>query len=176
MSVEVVGIDLSLSATGIATPHGLYTIKSEPTASDTIQARLARLGYIILRIQEHVNPLPGALVVVEGPSLGQRRQGGEHLRAGLWWLLIAHLDSAGFQVIEMSPAALKKFATGRGNATKADMRVALLQRAGLDVRDENQVDAYWLWQVGLHLVGATAAISLPKAQTAVLDKIGWRAP
>ena len=56
-------------------------------------------------------------------------------------------------------------------ATKPDMRMALYQRAGLDERDDNRVDAWWLRQVGLHLLGDPDALNLPKTHLAALDKI-----
>ena len=50
--------------------------------------------------------------------------------------------------VTIAPATLKKYATGKGNATKADMRMAWFQRTGEDVRDDDAVDALWLRQIG----------------------------
>lgn len=71
----------------------------------------------------------------------------------------------------MPPTSLKKFATGKGNATKADMRMALFQRAGIDCRDDNQVDAWWLHQIGLHISSSLPRLVLPQTHTVALDKI-----
>lgn len=174
MSRPVVGIDLSLTATGIATDDGkLATIKTDPSGT-SIDARLTRLYTIIELIEAHLDGvnIRRALVVIEGPSLGQARQSGEHLRAGLWWLLMDRFSYAD-DVVEVPPATLKRFATGKGSATKPDMRMAIYQRTGLDVRDDNQVDAYWLRQAGLHLLGDPDAVSLPKTNLAALDKLDW---
>jgi crossover junction endodeoxyribonuclease RuvC len=172
MTRPVVGIDLSLTATGIAAVGGLSTIKSG-SSGDTIIDRLVRLGLILEQVRQHVSTTPAAvtLVLVEGPSLGQQRQGGEHLRAGLWWLLMDRLNLWGHHPVDVPPATLKKFATGKGNATKADMRMALFQRGGLDVRDDNQVDAWWLRQVGLHLLDDPTAVKLPKTHLDALAKM-----
>lgn len=83
-------------------------------------------------------------------------------------MLCVELDARGHQLIEVSPSALKKFATGKGNAAKADMRMALYQRAGLDVPDNDQVDAWWLRQWGLHLTSNPAAVTLPKTHLAAM--------
>ena len=103
----------------------------------------------------------------------QQAQSGVHLRAGLWWLLAVRLTLHGHVVVEVTPSTLKKFATGRGNATKPDMRMALFQRAGIDERDDNRVDAWWLRQIGLHLKGHPDAISLPATHTAALAKVDY---
>ena len=80
------------------------------------------------------------------------------------------LHQSGAHVLTVPPATLKKYATGRGAATKADMRMALYQRAGLDLRDDNQVDAWWLRALGHQMLGAPVVV-LPKAHVAALDKL-----
>jgi hypothetical protein len=85
--------------------------------------------------------------------------------------------NADLPYVTVPAATLKKFATGKGNATKADMRMAWFQRAGFDVRDDNQCDALWLYEIGLHLLGDDTALPLPKAQTDALAssacRTGW---
>lgn len=168
MSPRVVGLDLSLSATGIATASGeLVTVRSTPDL-DTIAARCERLVQLLGAILEHVQG--DDVVVLEGPAYSQQAQAGVHLRAGLWWTVAGALAPTN-ELIEVSPSALKKFATGRGNATKPDMRMALYQRADLDVRDDNQVDAWWLRQLGLHLLDSPDAIPLPRVNLGALTKV-----
>lgn len=53
------------------------------------------------------------------------------------------------------------------------MRMALYRRAGLDIRSDDEVDAFWLRQAGLVRQGHPDALALPKVQTAVLDGIAW---
>ena len=54
--------------------------------------------------------------------------------------------------------------------------MALYQRAGLDIADDDQVDAWWLRQMGLHLLADPDAIDLPKAQLAVLAGVRGQLP
>ena len=70
--------------------------------------------------------------------------------------------------VSIPPATLKKFATGKGNAKKDAMRQAWLEFSGEDNADDNQVDAAWLRQIGLHLKGET--VNLPPEQLAAVDK------
>ena len=168
----VVGLDPSLTGLGLATPDTLTTISSKPTG-DTVAARAERLVTMADKVARLIPE--SSLVVIEGPAYSRQLGAGHHLSAGLWWVLAVELTHRGHDVIEVSPSALKKFATGKGNATKADLRMALFQRAGLDVRDDDQVDAYFLRQVGLHLVGDPDALPLPKTHLAVLAGVQYAA-
>jgi Holliday junction resolvasome RuvABC endonuclease subunit len=170
----VVGLDPSLSATGVFTNGLPWTITTKPTAK-TALARVGRLSEIASEVTRHVPD--GALVVMEGPGFSRGAQAGHHLLAGLWWLLaLTIVEVCEADLVEVSPTTLKKFATGRGNATKADMRMALFKRTGLDLADDNQADAWWLWQIGMHLVGDPAALDLPKDQLAVLHPLRGQLP
>ena len=175
--MNVLGIDPSLTGTGVATAGGLHTITSKPSDT-TLTGRRARLTTIVHELDNIVlgvkpwrfERIPN-LIVIEAPSLAQKSQAGTLDRNGLWWLLVDRLHTLGIPVVEVSPSTLKKFATGKGNATKPDMRMALYQRAGLDCRDDNQVDAWWLRQVGLHFTDHPDRIALPQAHTIALAKV-----
>lgn len=171
----VVGVDPSLTGTGIA--HGRVatnTIQTKPCA-EAIGPRLARIRFIVhtvLLVTES-----GALVMIEGPSFASREQAGQaHLRAGLWWSLVNDLTASGCDLVEVPPKTLKKFATGSGNASKSDMRMALYKRGGIDLADDNQVDAWWLREAGLHLLGDPDAVALPKSQLDALEGLRDQLP
>lgn len=168
-ALDIAGIDLSLAATGICNPDGrLSTIATQPTKV-TITARMTRLAHVTMAISDAI--LPADVAIIEGPSYGQRHSGSEHLRAGLWWQVVTYLINQGVDVVEIPPAVLKKLATGKGNATKADMRMAYFQRTGIDCRDDNQVDAAFLRQLGLHLYRQPDRLDLPKTHLVALAKI-----
>lgn len=174
MSRPVVGIDPSLTGTGIAVGLSLAeTITTKPTGTD-VRARLTRIRGIVADVLRIVPA--DALVVIEGPSFGREQPGLAHLRAGLWWSLVNDLCACGCTVAEVPPKTLKKFATGSGNASKSDMRMALFKRLGIDNPDDNQVDALWLREAGLHLVGDPDAIELPKTQLAALGGVRGQLP
>lgn len=167
--IPVVGLDPSLRATGLALPDGELLTIATPSCS-TLDDRIERIRHIFGQVG--VRAGIGALVVIEGPAFGMNNKA-THELAGLWWALVVRLAEQGNQVAVMSPGQLKKFATGRGNAKKPDLRMALYQRAGLDVRSDDEVDAFWLRQAGLVRTGHRDALSLPKTHTAVLDGIAW---
>jgi Holliday junction resolvasome RuvABC endonuclease subunit len=76
----------------------------------------------------------------------------------------------GISYAVVAPASLKKFATGRGNAGKPEMAVALFKRVGLELADDNQVDAWWLRAAGHQMLGAPL-VELPAAQVAALEAV-----
>ena len=170
--MRVIGLDPSLTATGIADADGaLFTITSKPDGG-TVADRARRLA----TIWAHLRPLrleAAHLVVIEGPAFSRQGQAGVHLRAGLWWHIVTRLHAVGVPVAEVPPTTLKKYATGKGSADKASMRMELYKRAGLDVPSDDEVDAWWLRQMGLAHLGDPDAVPLPQTHLSALDKVVW---
>lgn len=163
----VVGLDLSIAATGIAWANGyLHTV-------DTARACTPdhRLGVILGSVRQVLSD--GAdLVVVEDLPTHARAAGITGMVHGVirWYLI-----EQGIPYALVTPASLKKYATGRGNATKADMRLELFKRMDEDVRDDNQVDAWWLRAMGLDAVGEPL-VAMPALNRVALEKITWPTP
>lgn len=157
--LTVVGIDPSLTATGIAHMDGdLATVRGADG-----DARLVAL-YDAVGLAIYGSP---ALAVLEDLPTHAQGAGKTGMAHGVVRYALQH---GSVRYVTVAPATLKKFATGKGNATKPDMRMALYQRAGLDVRDDNQVDAWWLRELGHHLLGHPT-IDLPKTHTDALAKV-----
>lgn len=173
MQPRVIGLDLSLTATGLALYDGARaTITTGP--GQHIEDQHDRIAYIADEVTERTwagTSSGPVLAVLEGPSYGST---GAHTwdRAGLWWLTYHHLHGFAVPVAVVPPSTLKRYATGKGAATKADMRMALFQRTGLDVRDDNQVDAWWLRAMGLDHLGCPV-VEVPKTHRAALEKVEW---
>jgi hypothetical protein len=158
---RVVGLDLSMTATGIADVDGLtWTIKpgsrhvGDQRLADIVRAtNVAAAGARLVVIEDL--PKHAMAAGITGMVHGAVRIG---------------LLSYSRPYVLLPPASLKKYATGRGNAGKPEMAVALFKRAGLELADDNQVDAAWLRFAGLQLLGAPA-FPLPAAQVAALDAV-----
>ncbi len=167
----IVGLDLSIAATGIALVGGmLETIYTEP--GDQIEERVDR---ICVAIWERLIDRTGIgcyvdLVAIE--DLPPVRAKAIAQLGMLHGALRVELYRFGIPFVLIPPATLKKYATGRGTATKADMRMALYKRRNLDIADDNQVDAWWLRTMALdHYRGLD--IELPKKNREALEKIAW---
>lgn len=174
----VVGLDLSLTSTGWArvTDAGTITtgrIQSKGAKSATLAERQARL--LDLTAQIVGAAWSADLVVIEGPSFGQHRQSGQHDRAGLWWLVVHQLVSV-TQVVEVPPASRSKYATGKGNAAKDTVLLAVARRfPTVDITGNDEADALVLAAMGARHLG-TPIDDMPLTHTTAMAKVAWPLP
>lgn len=162
---HVIGIDPSMAGTGIATWRDAWTVRTNGTADTRLQAIYRAV------LSDCANGYPDdTLVVVEDLPTHAHGAGKTGMAQGV--VRLALLD-AGVTYVTVVGSTLKKYATGKGTASKPDMRMALYKRTGLDWNDDNKVDAWWLRQMGLDAVGHPDAIKLPKAQRESLLVVKW---
>lgn len=166
LTTSVMGIDPSLTATGLALPDGsTRTIKYTPR-SLTGDIRL-KLIYeeVLAEIKAHsvthaiIEDLPAH---AKSAGITGKAQGVVRLAC-----LMAEVP-----YVTVVPSSVKKFATGKGTADKPDMRMELFKRTGIDQKDDNQVDAFWMREMVLNFFGQ-GSIELPKANLEGLAKIQW---
>lgn len=172
----VVGLDLSLTSTGIAVIHlddqvDTHRVRSIGHAGDTLDQRCTRLGLLASRIL-HLVPA-GALVTVEGPAFGMRAQSGTHDRAGLWWIIVAELLDNGHVVVEIPPKNRAQYATGKGNAAKDHVLAAAVKRyPDVDITGNDVADAVIIAAMARRRLGHPID-QMPQAHWVALDKIVW---
>lgn len=167
----VVGLDLSLTSTGIAHMRG------DQAVTDTIEPPPnRRSGLLRLRwLRTELLALIGhpTLLVVEGPSYSSFGQG-THDRAGLYWLVLDGLWNRGIPVAVAPPANVKKYATGAGGGkagSKDAVLLAAARRYPSFTGDNNAADALWLAAMGTaHLTGQHP---VPDSHHSALDKVAW---
>lgn len=160
----VVGLDLSITATGAANQSGVTG--TWKTRSDHGDARLAQIAQLA-----NVYCAKAELVVIEGPVV---RSSAAVIIGMVHGAVRYELQRLNVPYVIVPPATLKKFATGRGNADKTAMAMAAYKRAGIEFDDDNQCDAWWLRAAGLHALGAPL-FDLPAAQVDALAKVTWPA-
>lgn len=143
MSKRILGLDLSLTATGWAlvwegSPRwGVIKSKSRGVK------RLSEIRNAVLDILNQTQP---SLAVIEGYSYGSHQgMAGLAELGGVIRLLL--LDMA-IPFIVVAPATNKKFATGKGNAEKDLMLKRVFQHWGADMNNNNEADAFALAQFG----------------------------
>ena len=173
-AVRVLGLDLSLTATGVSDGWATSVIRSTGNADATLDQRLKRIEQIATEINRSKGTLSTlSLVVVEGPSLGSRT-GHAHDRSGLWWMVVSMFSLYGFSVVEVPPASLKLFATGKGNADKGAIIEAATRRFP-DVETgghDGRCDALWLAAIGYQHLGHPI-VTVPQRHHDALTKVRW---
>lgn len=160
----VVGVDLSLTATGVAAGSGCTTLRCATTGIK----RLLEVRDAVLAICRGV-----ALVAVEGYSFGSRTSHAYAL-GELGGFVRVSLYEGGIRYVDVPPASLKKYATGRGNAKKEDVLVAAVRRLNYQGADHNQADALWLRALALDGLGHPI-VTVPQTHRAALKPIDWDA-
>jgi crossover junction endodeoxyribonuclease RuvC len=172
---RVVGLDLSLTSTGVAIICGtaVRLARIEPGDKGGDHARIDRIRSRVWELADGAN-----LAVIEGPSYGSVT-GKQHERAGLWWIVTRMLWRAGLPYAVVTPSQLKKYATGKGAgpASGKDKVLAVTVRRYpmADVDGNDVADALTLAAMAADHLGHPLA-TVPQAQRAVLAGVRWPAP
>ncbi|MEV4767770.1 hypothetical protein [Micromonospora humida] len=160
---RVIGLDLSITATGIAWCDGTtYTVTTKATGD-------RRLPAIVAEVARATDGRNIDLVVIEDLPTHAKAAGITGMVHGA---VRTYLLGLGIPYALITPASLKKYATGRGNAGKPEMAVACYKRLGRELADDNQVDALWLRATGLDHLGHPLT-PMPAAHRAALDAVQW---
>ena len=187
---RVVGLDLSLTSTGMASINAhrgmVSTVavrraesKARPVRRGdpphTIGERSRRLRDLTARITSHC--AHADLVVVEGPSYASDT-GKAHDRAGLWWLVVARLTGAGLQVVEVPPTNVKMYALGRGagaNTGKDAVLAAVIRRyPAVEVTGNDEADALLLAAMGARFINhPIEPDGLPQTHLRAMNGVRW---
>lgn len=157
--IRIVGLDLSMTATGIAGADRVtFTVKTKATGDRRL---------VVIAQAAVVSAAGCDLAVIEDLPTHAKSAGITGMVHGA---VRTALITAGIPYVLITPASVKKFATGRGNAGKPDMAVAAFKRAGLEFGDDNQVDAWWLRAMGLEQYGQPC-VQVPAVQRAALAAV-----
>lgn len=167
---QILGLDLSLTSSGVALiGDGLLSAWAyKPKGTGLSRLRQARAEFVYWAREAE-------LVLIEGPSYGSQgggRQSGHHERAGLWWLVYEALDKREIPVAVVPPATLKRYATGKGNASKDAMLVAAAKRFPNWEGGNDEADAAWLAAMGADRLGIPF-VSMPAANREALNAVTW---
>jgi crossover junction endodeoxyribonuclease RuvC len=179
--VNVIGLDLSLTNTGIAriTWNGpspvndvvadIHRVQSAGKLTDTWPMRSDRLRDLTQSITEHV--LPANLVVLEGPSFNSKSPA-SHDRSWFWGKVYDALERYPVSILVVPPASAKKWATGKGNADKDDMMLAAARMwPVLEGIKNDTADALALAGIGMQLLEGPCPFPLYSYRSEVVGKL-----
>jgi len=167
----VVGLDMSLTATGFCMKSGavlnIDTVKTTPKSAPD---DLARLRFIANEVMSRI-PLDVKMVCIEDyftPS--NRAQIGAAIKlVSLGTVMRMALYEAGLPFYVVAPSQMKKFATGKGVGQKNIVVREVYKRWGVDAKDDNQADACILAHIAEAIV--LGFEDLPKYQNEVVKKV-----
>lgn len=178
--LRIVGLDLSLTATGVADPDGARTIKIPLPPKATDAQRVERLHKLTCAID--VATRNADVVVLEGYGYGSVRTSDgngrslntshAHSLGELGGVVKVCLYQRGIPFAIVPPTVMKLFATGRGNASKEDVLIAAVKRSW-QVRNNNEADARWLQAMGDVQYGTADRIVLPTKNEKALLSVRW---
>lgn len=163
----VLGVDLSLTSTGLAHPDGrVSTFK--PRCEGGTNLGLDRMT----EIRDHVIaciPADIELVVIEALAFdGHDRN---RWQAQLTGMVRAALFDRRFGFYAIPPNTLKKYACGNGHANKTEMVQAAEKRLGYEGHGHDEADALWLRAIGWALLEAPV-VDMPLFNQSAL--LPWR--
>jgi Holliday junction resolvasome RuvABC endonuclease subunit len=177
---RVIGLDLSLTCTGIASITLPTDNDGRPTVDllDKLKYRHTgrshmRLSWLRCEIADRTDG--AALVVVEGPAYGRGAQAGHHELAGLWWIITHHLWRRQIPYAVCPPKVRAMYATGNGNAEKGEVRSGVAQHFGVECEGTgryDKADALSMAALGAHWLGYPLA-DLPDRHTRALAGVAW---
>ena len=150
---NIVGIDLSLTATGLCSrsPRGGYSTEE---FSPKKKVLIARWVAIRKYIRDFLPLSKKCFVFIEGYAFAARSRSVTGL-AEIGGIIRMDLYDHGIEYIEIAPTMLKKFVTGKGNVKKDLILKEVYRRWNMDLESHNMADAYGLVKLG------EAAFGLP---------------
>lgn len=176
---RVVGLDLSLTSTGVAGADWAVALRPNRRRGHE------RLQWLCSNIGRYVNG--AVLVVVEGAAYSQGAQAGHHELAGLWWLVTQELWSAGVPYAVANPHLRTIYATGKANpakgypakersrVAKGMVRTFVAERCGIPCEGPgryDQADASVLAAMGLDWLGYPT-VRVPETHRRALETVRW---
>ena len=149
----VMGLDLSLTATGVVAVDDNWRIVERRLITSTPkEENTPRLTKIAISIMLSVGKIRPDLVIIEGPAFGISKTTSIFQLGELAGIVKRDLFTTNFPFIIVPPSQLKKFVTGKGNAKKDLMLLAVHKKYGEDFEDDNLCDAYVLARYGFQFL------------------------
>lgn len=161
--MKVLAADLSLARTGWCDghDHGAITTQSKAPRVD----RIEWIAHLLL------HPNRPDLLVVEGPSYASK--GNATIDLGRLHGVVEHeayIAAPQIPSATVAPSSVKKYATGKGNAGKAEVLTSAVRRLGYDGSDDNVADAMWLHAACMDALGQPT-VTVPKAHREALPAV-----
>lgn len=159
----IVGIDPSLTSTGIVVLRGDEVVLAETIKTKPNSPLIHRVSVIYSTIASIIEETAPDLIVIEGFSYGSKGRAVFDI-AYLGWRIREELErlrkQAGIPWMNIPPAQLKKFATGKGTSNKEVILQQVYKRWGFETSDNNIADAFVLAKIGQAYSGELGGLTV----------------
>lgn len=169
---NVVGLDLSLTASGVASSAGwCKVVGKDGVTTLPLLDRLRIVDHLTFSILDLVGTPD--LVVVEVPAFSRASTGALE-RSALWWNVAHALAGREVPLAEVFNNTRMRYATGRGTASKSMVVDAVARRWPMYTTggDDNLADAVVLCAMGMDHLGHPLA-AMPATHRAALGAVVW---
>lgn len=168
----VLGLDVALTKAGIARWDG-STLTSKGGDKTTRQPDL-RLKRLERDLESELAEHPYYFAIMEDLPVGAHGAGLTGFAQGVARLV---LQRHAIPLVTIAPSSLKKWATGDGRADKLKMHSYLPTdvQAAIDPANDDEVDAWWLREMGLERLRPGGAVPMTKKRGSKLVSVweGW---
>lgn len=149
MAPKFLALDLAVK-TGWATPDASGVWHFKIKSDESRGMRLIRLKAKLLEFTASIH-----LVALEMPASVEGRQGALTIQAEMLGIVKLWCEEYEIDYCTYTPTEIKKWATGKGNASKETMMTAAQERwPNTTIEDHNQADALWMLDLLLKEYGA----------------------
>jgi crossover junction endodeoxyribonuclease RuvC len=151
---SVVAIDPSLTGLAVVCAVSDDSFYQEFTSkpAKTLKERLSRYNHLALSVSTLVAREAPRLCLIEGYSFSSKGSSFISL-AEFGGILRNRVVGFSDVTVEVPPTTLKKFITGKGNASKMDVVSVLSSKYSMVFKTDNHADAFGLSRLGLAALG-----------------------
>ncbi|MEU1880873.1 hypothetical protein ABZ470_26500 [Streptosporangium sp. NPDC020072] len=177
MTPHIVGLDISITSTGMATGVGwCEKVGRDGVTKLPLRAKYQVLNDLASRIIVLTSAEKADLVLVEKLVFNRQDggRGGAGERSYLYYRTMGIIADAGVPVVEVPQATLKTYALGKGVGSKTEIVDSIARRLPVFVTGGNHdmADAAVLAAMGADYLGHPLAI-MPQAHRVALDRMTW---
>lgn len=167
-----VGLDLSLTSTGLSLNGNVETISSKQKGPE----RLKEIRNCLLERLSSIETNETIFVCLEGYSFASRNSQA-HAIGELGGVIRLALWESEYPYVDIPPTSRAKFATGRGNASKNEVVSAISARTGIvwtGKGADDMCDAWILEEMGRAWFGCPR-FKWPQISMSSLEGVDWSA-
>ena len=162
--MRFVGLDLS-TKTGLVIIDESGNVLTETEITSNIKRDPERMIDLTEQVLAHLKK--DDIIAIEGFSYGSRGKG-MSFQFGYGYSIQTALYKNDYDYLIVTPSQVKKFATGKGNASKESMILPIYKRWGYEHESDNVRDAFILAQIARATKTST---KLTKFQKEIIDAL-----